>query len=558
MPTLTGRRDLSRQTTGYVGRVTEIAMSGVDAPQDGAAIDIFDAPTLLSLRTRTWQGIRSQPAPYWLAVAASVVFGVIFGRLGVQHHTNFGSWSFDLAIYDQAFWLASHFNKTFITVRGLELWGHHVNIVAYLFAPAYWLGAGPRFLYVAQAVIIGLGGIPTYLIARDRLNNAWLGLGFCLAYLMYAPIQFISWANFHPEALVFTPLLFAWWCARKRYWRAMLIFLLIALSTREDTALAVIMMGVVLVLIHLRSHRENRAAIRWGLGISVLGAVWYTLATKVIIKHYNNGMDPFYVKYFYGEFGSTTFEVAKNMASRPGDVYRLATEPDRIDFYKKLMLPLGGLPLLGLPFLLMAAPQMLASVTGSTPYARSIEYQYPSVMIAAIIIAAIEGTAFFLRKRVLQIVAMVWLLGSSVITNKEWSPSPIGKNNYYWATPNPQVAARNEAVALVPDDARVAATYQLLPHLAHRKYAYDWPNPWVPAYWGNDLDDGTQWPVPHDPNTIDWLVIDRAQIGEAQQELLQRLIGENGEFRIVFERDGAVAAQRVRPGPPPVNGLPVP
>ncbi len=539
-----------------------VTASPVTASDDDSPSPVVDSPRPVdsptpvvlvkgpSLFTRTTDALASQPLPYWFAIAASVTFGVIFGRLGVRHHTNFGTWSFDMGIYDQAFWLMSRFDKTFLTVRGLENWGHHINLVGYLFAPAYWFGAGPRFLYVAQAVIIGLGGVPVYLIARDRLENAWLGLGFCIAYLMYAPIQFISWANFHPEALVFTPMLFAWWCARKRYWKATLVFVVLALSTREDTALAIFMMGMVLIGISIFEFKKNRQDIKWGGIIAVLGAVWYLVSTKLVIKHYNNGLDPFYVKFFYGDFGSTTFEVAKNMAANPDKVVSLAIQPDRLDFYKKLVLPLGGLPILGMPFLFMGAPQMLASVTGSTPYARQILYQYTSVMIAPIIIAAIEGTAACLRTKPRRIIAIVWLLLCTYVTNVAWSPSPIGSAEGYWASPSPRVAPLQQAVDLVPDSARVAATYQLLPHLTHRKYAYDWPNPWEPAYWGNDLEDGAHWPAPHDPNTIDYLVIDRVHIGEAQLPLIDRLIGPNGEFTIIFEQDSVVVAKRNRPGPP--------
>ena len=51
----------------------------------------------------------------------------------------------------------------------------------------------------------------------------------------------------------------------------------------------------------------------------------------------------------------------------------------------------GFLPLASPLHLLMAAPQLLASVIGGSPYARQILYQYTSVMIAPIFIAAIEG-----------------------------------------------------------------------------------------------------------------------------------------------------------------------
>ena len=101
--------------------------------------------------------------------------------------------------------------------------------------PFYWLGAGPSFLYVSQAVGLAAAAFPIYLIARDRFAKPWMGLLFAVVYLMYAPIQWIAWANFHPESLVIAPLLYAWWFATQRRWRGMFVALVIALSIREDT-----------------------------------------------------------------------------------------------------------------------------------------------------------------------------------------------------------------------------------------------------------------------------------------------------------------------------------
>ena len=80
-----------------------------------------------------------------------MIFTLVFARLGVQRHDTFGTWAFDLGIYDQGFWLVSR-GKSFVTVRGIDFWGHHVNLIAVAFAPFYWLGAGPSFL------ISGAGG----------------------------------------------------------------------------------------------------------------------------------------------------------------------------------------------------------------------------------------------------------------------------------------------------------------------------------------------------------------------------------------------------------------
>ena len=91
----------------------------------------------------------------------------------------------------------------------------------------------------------------------------------------------------------------------------------------------------------------------------------------------------------------------------------------------------------------------------------------------------------------------------------------------------------------MPDDASVTATYSLGPHLAHREQIYDWPNPWVPAYWGND----DTYKLP-DPSEIEYVVLDKRQVGEAQQELLADLVGPGGEFEVLLDEDDVVVGRR--------------
>lgn len=474
----------------------------------------------------------------WVVVFGAVAFAVVFGRLGVQHHRNFGTWSFDMGIYDQAFWLVSH-GKSWITVRGIDMWGHHTNLIAFAFVPFYWLGAGPSFLYVVQAIVLGAGAIPTYLIARDRFRSPWSATIVAFVFLMYAPIQWIAWANFHPEALVITPLLFAWWHASRRNWRWAFICLVIALSTREDTALAVFMMGLVLFLVMRRRDDAVRRDRRMALAVSALGVVWYLVCMRLVIPAFNRGQQPFYISSFYGNYGRNTPEILTEMFTRPDRVVSDATQPDRIRFYRDLLLPWGGMPLGGLAQLTMALPQTLASVIGLSPYARSIRYQYTSVMIAPIVIAAIEGIALSFRYRIGRRVVLPWIVVCAYVSNIAWSPSPLSPNDTAWSQPSPRHDAMRAALELVPDDASVTATYGLLPHIAHREQIYDWPNPWIEAYWGND--DGYRLP---DPTVIDYLVLDLQTVGEDKRALVDQLTGAGGEFEVLFEQDDVLVARR--------------
>ena len=494
---------------------------------------------------------RIHPAA-WLSLLGAVVFAVVFGRLGVMHHRNFGTWAYDMGIYDQGFWLVSQGGQSFVTVRGLEFWGHHVNLVVLLFAPFYWLGAGPAFLYVVQAAAMGLGALPTYLLARDRFRSPWMGLVFASVFLMYAPVQWIVWSNFHPEALVVTPLLMAWWCARTERWKWFASFLLLALSTREDTALAVAMLGIVIAAPHLREvagamRRRSLAEIgetagrylRAGVYTLTAGVVWYVISTRLIIPHFNRGEEPFYVGAYYGNYGDTTTEVIGEILRHPNRVISDATQPDRLRFYRDLALPFGGLPILAPLQLLVAAPQMLASVIGTSPYARQIRWQYTSVMIAPIVVAAIDGARYVWRARRLRGWLVAMLLGSSLISNIAWSNSPISDNYRVWARETPRTEVQRRAVELVPDDVVVTATYTLVPHLSHREQIYDWPNPWVESYWG--VDDGYRLP---DPSEIEWIAIDRRHVSEQHAELLESLIGPQGDFAVVLDEADVLVARR--------------
>ncbi|MGA0205229.1 MAG: hypothetical protein ACO3LC_06650 [Ilumatobacteraceae bacterium] len=56
-----------------------------------------------SFGERTNRRLRTVHPAAWLSFAGAIVFAVVFGRLGVLHHRNFGTWAYDMGIYDQGF-----------------------------------------------------------------------------------------------------------------------------------------------------------------------------------------------------------------------------------------------------------------------------------------------------------------------------------------------------------------------------------------------------------------------------------------------------------------------
>jgi uncharacterized membrane protein len=217
-----------------------------------------------------------------------------------------------------------------------------------------------------------------------------------------------------------------------------------------------------------------------------------------------------------------------------------ATQTDRLRFYRDLFLPLGLTPLVAPLQLLVAAPQMLASVIGLSPYARQIRWQYTSVMIAPIVVAMIDGTKRLWRFGRTRGLLVAFVVISSIVSNIAWSNAPWSDNHRVWSAPNERAATLRRAVELVPDDVSVTATYSLLPHLTHREQIYDWPNPWVPSYWGED--DRYRLPA---PSEIEWIAVDRRQVGDSEVAMFESLIAPGGGFEVLFDEDDVVVARRV-------------
>src|SRR5262245_30418803 len=223
-----------------------------------------------------------------------LVWVVVFFVLGRLRHDRFGTFGFDLGIYDQGIWLLSRGRDPFVTVRGIELFGHHVNVALLLFAPLYRLGAGVETLLVAQLVAQAAGAIAVYLLARDLVGRRWVGVAPAGALLLNPTYQYLAWEYFHPDALAIAPLLFAYWAARQRRWGWFVVAGGLALACKEDVALALAVIGLLVIL------RGDR---RIGAAIAVVAAAWFVFATRVVIPGFN-GVGPFYDS-FFGELGDS-------------------------------------------------------------------------------------------------------------------------------------------------------------------------------------------------------------------------------------------------------------
>jgi uncharacterized membrane protein len=471
-------------------------------------------------------------------VAMTTFYIGVFGYLTWRQQTTYYTFGFDTGIHDQGIWLLSRFKNPYVTVVGRHYLGHHTNFISYLFVPAYWLGAGPHLLLLAQTVWLAAGAVPVWLLARDRLGDRWLALPLAAAYLLYPSIEWINYWEFHPDALMVAPLLFAWLFATRERWRWFAVSVVVLLLCKEDAALAVAAMGAVLA--GRRTREQGRGVGAWRIGAitAAVGIGWFLVCTKLLIPTFNAGQAAFYEDMF-PQLGSGLGDITKNFVLHPSRFWHLASTHDCITYYRRLLIPVA-LVALGAPVvLLIAAPQLVVNVSSSLSYTHDIKFHYSSIVDAVVLIATVETIGRFARRPALARVLVGLVFAAALATNANFSPSPLSPvyHQGFWGHPSDHVTALDHAVAEVPPDVGVSASYSLVPHFTHRRIVYEFPNPWIVGNW---LDRRR---VP-DPAKVDWLVIDRTSNPD-RADLVAELTGPGGAFVIVSEADQVVVARRI-------------
>jgi uncharacterized membrane protein len=211
---------------------------------------------------------------------------VSFSWLSLQRHNSFSTNALDLGYIDQVVWNILHGRFLYSTIRvGMSDYSITYPPAAYHFQPIlvllsllYLIYSRPETLLVLQSIILGLGALPVFWLARDRLDSGLGGLTFALSYLLLPAIGWASLTGFHSLSLVATFLLFAFYFLQKRSYLGFSVFALLALATREDASLFVAMMGLYALIV----QKERKISI-WTVVISV---GWFLLTSLLIIPYY--------------------------------------------------------------------------------------------------------------------------------------------------------------------------------------------------------------------------------------------------------------------------------
>jgi uncharacterized membrane protein len=461
-----------------------------------------------------------------LAVAG---FVVVFVRQTWGLHQHFGTYGFDVGIYDQGTWLLSRLRDPFVTVRGLNLFGEHASYILALVAPLYRLWSDPRLLLLLQVIALAVPAVVIYRLGARHLGNPAAGLAVAVAYLAYPGMQWALTWQFHPETLAAAFLALAALDADGGRFRRMAVWLGLALLCKEDVGLVVAGFGGLLILTGQRDV---------GRRVLIAGLAWWVLATFLFIP-WANGRQTNLFELNYGISGVGPIALLRALPSMVGRALATALSNQGISYLLLVLVPLLGLPLLAPRALLPVAPTLFLNLAAVPPEQHQIRYQYLATAAPLLALATVAGLKVVAaRRRALLAPVLIALVLVALGADQRYGPAPWSKDPVVGAS-SAADAPRRQALALIPPDAAVSAQFNLVPQLTRRTRIYEFPNPFRAVNWGLE---GDAHPA-RDQQELRYVIVDRGLLDKDQQTLLQDL-QSSPDWATRFESGGVVLLER--------------
>ena len=362
---------------------------------------------------------RSASLAVWLLI---LLYIGLFAWQSIARHQAFATNAYDMGNVNQAFWNTVHGRPLhFTNWRGVELdlandsrLAMHVEPIYFVLAPIYWLWQQPETILLLQTIILALGALPVFWLARDRLGSHAAGVAFAAVYLLFPGLEAANMWEFHAVRAGRPLLLFAFYFGQGGRWFLLWLFALLAMATKEEVSLSVLVMGFCFVVWGLvRARRDlprpgharawlRRAArtpqVVHGLALMLVAMLWFIVAVFVIVPHFEGSRSPYlsYYNQLSGAGGSagrgsgSAGIVALLMAA-----LRALFNPRNVQYLIDLYTPVAFLSVFSPLAMAISAPDLAINLLSTHEPMHFVEkYHYVAPLVPGIMISAILGVAW--------------------------------------------------------------------------------------------------------------------------------------------------------------------
>ena len=546
------------------------------------------------LALRRWPIVIAWPTAALALLCAS--WAAAFSFYAVANHRLYRSNTYDLGHFDQALWLLSRGYTPYSTGMGINVLGDHASLLLYPLALLYVVLPDVRALLVVQCVFVALGTVPLFLLARGR-GHPLIGLMLAAAYLLHPATQNLALFDFHPDALAGAALLWAAWAFERRRWLVLYACCAAVLFAKENFALTVAFFGLWITAMDWaikpssafpsagsgqavrvrprpktslpatqaappagsRSKEPSSAFVRvrprpknppHGLIIAALSVVWFVVATRWLLPSLNGHGQSLHLLERYGQYGDSPLAIALTLLRNPLLLASALFSAASLVYLWQLAVPFGLLCVLGPRYALLALPALLLNLLSASPDQRTVLFQYNALIVPAFALAALEG-AMLLRslagrrfnrgRSALQAAGLILLV--EVAYSLAALPLRLPETQAALANPSDRLRYYDYALSLVPPEASASAQAMMQPHLAERRQAYLFPNPFRQVVFFNPAQ------MPYTASA-DYVLYDTKRPDDffapsGEKLALLHSLRASGAYQTVLDLDGVLLLRRI-------------
>ena len=492
LPALTLQKieqDSPKQTFFYIAIFAAFAGAGVYAWSKAAPRDDADlGPSEARQRThRILAGV---------AVGAIwATYAIFFSRLSIVNHHAFNTRTIDLGYYDNIFYQSIHGRPLGCSLIKAGYHGSaHFDPILVVLSPLYLLYPRAEMLLVLQAVWLGAGVVPVYLIAYEKLGRRAPAVVLAAMYALYPALHGANMYEFHSLSLLSSILLWLIYFLEKGAKRAYYLVLIPALLCREDVALILCFISVYAII----SRRPGFARLGWTtIAVSL---IYFAIVKRFFMTSadiFMSGKDSLSFAYYYEDLIPNKNGVAGiivSVVTNPLFVVKTMVAEPKIVYLLTLFLPLCFLPFLAKTSRVMLSYGLLFTLLATRTAVFSPAFQYSATLIpfafalTPIALRQVEDSALpaqlgldarrltkaLLGAALVSSLLVSWKFGGYLenhffhggFSRVARGLTPAEKETYAWV---------DKTVASIPDGASVGTTNKLGCHVSNRKDVVFYP-----------------------------------------------------------------------------------
>lgn len=407
----------------------------------------------------------------------ALVFFVIVSLWTVYRVKIFWAPSFDFGLFAQMFHNMKETGLAVTTVERGKYLSHfavHVSPIYYLMLPFYCLFPVPETLQILQAAVLASAVIPMWLIGKQNGLGGLSRTLLCALLLLVPATAGGASYDLHENCFLLPLVLWLMYAIDRKSLLLTGLFTVLTLAVKEDAAVYVAIAALYLIIrCALNFHKSQKKMLFAGIGMLVLSIAWFLLVTDYLANHGDGVMTYRYNNFIYDGSGSL-LSVIKAVILCPMKMLYECVDAEKLTYLAQTMLPLLALPLITRKFerYLLLIPYILLNLMSDYQYQHDIMFQYNFgsgaflLYLTAVNLADIKWQLPRLTALAAAVCVSFGFFTSLILPQVENVQKNYAENTQYYEE-------LSQALAVIPDDASVAAHHFYVTPLSNRAEIYD-------------------------------------------------------------------------------------